>query len=443
VLAALLALEPGRAQAQSLEEAVRRALDRSDAVEATRWRLESARETRIQARNLRRPTVQAEIEASSVRRETDAPGVQQLVQRGEPASASLIVSQPLYLGGRFDAAARDADLRIAQAEARLRQARLLVVRDVARAYAALQRDLDVARIREEGVMLLERNLAATQSRRAAGFLGQTEISQVETRLASGRAVAATARARAAASRAALERLLGEPAGALTETVAPTAFAPATLEEAIDMARSRSDALRIASLEEDIARVAAQAARAEFAPRITLQASLTATENAGLSEGFDTTNSQIQVRAQVPLWSAGQGLSRSRAALAGANAARFDRLELEGQLVEETTRAWVALAAARETLALAAEQVAAGALASRGAALEFEVGLRSTIDVLNQEEEWQQARVAEATARAAVLDAAVTLGVTLGVDPTGASEAAPGSLRLPGSRPAEGPPERQP
>jgi outer membrane protein len=423
---ALLAAWPQAAPAQTMAEAVRRALERSDTVEATRWRLETARETRVQAGNLRRPTVQADLETSSIRRETDVSGQSQLVERGDPSSATVTLSQPLYLGGRYGAAARDADLRIAQAEARLSEARLLVVRDVIRAYATLQRDMAVARIREEGVVLLERNLAATQARQAAGFLGQTEIAQVETRLAAGRAVAAVARARASASRAALERLIGAPPEALSDTALPADFAPATLEDALALARTSSNALRIATLEEEIARVSERAARAEFAPRVTLQATVAATENAGLAQGLDNTTSQVTVRAQIPIWTAGQPRSRSRAALADANAARFDALDLEGRIVEDTTRLWHAFLSAGETLTFAGRQVAAGEQASRGAALEFEVGLRSTIDVLNQEEEWQNARVAEATARATLIDATVTLAVVLGIDPTGALDApAPG------------------
>ena len=158
--------------------------------------------------------------------------------------------------------------------------------------------------------------------------------------------------------------------------------------------------------------------------VNLQMVLSGNDDANLIVGARSATAQVAVRAFIPLWAGGQPQSRSRASLAEASAARFIAADFEERLVEEVTRAWAAHQGARSALSVASRRVEVADVARRGAAIEFDVGLRSTIEVLNQEEEWQIARIAEAEARADALSALAELAALIGVDPTGVFDAAP-------------------
>ena len=63
-----------------------------------------------------------------------------------------------------------------------------------------------------------------------------------------------------------------------------------------------------------------------------------------------------------------------------------------------TNAWEGLAAARAAIKSAEDQVRASEIAYEGVRQEAEVGARTTLDVLNAEQELRQAELAQVTAR---------------------------------------------
>ena len=121
---------------------------------------------------------------------------------------------------------------------------------------------------------------------------------------------------------------------------------------------------------------------------------------------------------MPLWSGGQPQSRARAALAESNAARLESIANERLLTEQVTSAWASVNAARNSKVIAEELVRAAQVARRGAEMEFDIGLRSIIEVLNQEQELQNAKVGLENAKADTMTAQATLFRLLSLDPTG-------------------------
>jgi outer membrane protein len=429
------------AQAQTVAEAVRMALDISPTLLADRARLASITEQQVQAQNLRRPALQLDA-TTSIRQIAVLQNGAYNRGRTEPANVTFSASQPLMLGGRFEAAAREADLRVGQSIARIRSRELTTIRQVIEAYANVRRDFQVSDIRAQGVGVLAQQLAGAQARQQEGLVGLTEVSQVETRLATARTTAANARARLQASWATLERLIGvRPVGLTEDSIEPIG-PPATLFEAIDLAKSMSHDLKITRYNEDIARAIARSAEAENAPRVNLQASVSGASDVSFNGGRNY-DAQIGARFSVPIWTGGQPQSRVRAALSEANAARFDANAQERLLEEQVTQVWAALEAARTSANIAAELVRAAQVARTGAELEFDVGLRSLIEVLNQEQELQDARVNQANSRANLMTAQANLFALMGLDPTGVIDATtqfdPAKLSAPYSRAIPGKP----
>ncbi len=408
---------PAASLAQTLPEAVQMALETNPGLAAQRVQLEATGERRIQAAAIGRASVSADASV----------GAQEVWSRGRtltgaltdenstgttPAQAGISASQPIWLGGRGAASMDEADARIRQAEERYRAAAILVVRDVVIAYADLRRDVRALEIRRANVATLTRQLEAATARFEVGEITRTDVAQVEARLAASRANLSVAESRIGASRAAIERLIGQQPSQLAPEIREAPL-PATLDQAIMMARSSNPDLLAARAGVDIARAGARVVEASTRP----QASLQAFGGRSVNQGFnDNTGGQVSVQARVtvPLYTAGANASRVREAEAAATAARLATDDAERQVTERVGNGWRQLAAAREALAATRQQVAAARIAFEGAELEQSVGLRTTLDVLIQQQELLEAELSLASAERDVVVAGYQLAAAIGI-----------------------------
>jgi outer membrane protein len=416
----LFVVVPSLLSAQTLAEAVKLGLESSPTLQADRMRLNGTRELQVQANNLRRPSFQI-VGSTSLRENASLSRGTYNFGRTEPAAFSMQAIQPLMLGGRYQAALREADLRVAQSIARIRARELTVVRQIIEAYATVRRDYFVAEIRDQSVVSLSRQLTGAQLKRREGLVGLTEVSQVETRLALAQAQVAASRARLQQSRATLERLLGSRPIGLTEDELISVGIPDTLTGALETALQSNYELKAVRFNEDIARAVARRTEVENAPRVNLQASLDG-DTDGSFNGSRSYDAQIGARVVIPLWNSGQSQSRTRAAIAEASASRLEANGAERTLTEQVIQAWAARQGARDSMRIAEELVRAAQAAQRGTQLEFDVGLRSIIEVLNQEQELQDAQVNFVTSRSNLMITEGVLATLIGVDPTGTIKA---------------------
>jgi outer membrane protein len=400
-IAAFVTLAPGAegARAQTLAEAVRMALETNPGVAAQRAQVAALGERAVQAVAQRRATLGAEVSASANSTWSRAVGAGGLTdpQRTDtsPATVSLSASQPIWLAGRVQAASGLARAQIEQADARLRAAEFGITRDVLQGYADLRRDLEGVSIRNQNVQALTRQLEATRARFEVGELTRTDVAQVEARLAASRANLALAQARLEAARAAVTRLIGQLPADQRPTLIDVPL-PATLQQAETMVLAENPELAAARAGEAIARASASVIETEFRPRASIVASATG----ALDQGFDGNRggaTSVGARLTVPFYNGGVGRSRIREALGNAGAAALSASDVERQLIERTGNAWRGVASATAALAATTEQVAAARIAFEGAELEQSVGLRTTLDVLIQQQELLEAELSRAAA----------------------------------------------
>jgi outer membrane protein len=124
------------------------------------------------------------------------------------------------------------------------------------------------------------------------------------------------------------------------------------------------------------------------PRVSLNASVGYNED-GLfgSRDQDRTVGSVGVRAVIPIYeSGGANYSRVRAAQAQASRARADITQEARDRRAEVEAAWTGLRVARASIRAGREQVEAARLAFEGVREEAIVGSRTTLDVLDAEQE---------------------------------------------------------
>lgn len=389
--AAAWAAFAGPVAADTLTEAMTAALESNPSIEARRSRLEATRETLPQARAAALPSLSVSAGASASQRDGGgAPG-----SSNESWSGSASASQLLFGSGAVAASTRQARAGIAGAEADYNGAVQTLLLNVTTAYAGLREAQAIVAARQRTLENLETQRRFAEARFNAGVATRTDLAQAQARLAQARTQLIQSQGALAGANETYMRLVGRPAATL-EPVPAAAGLPASLDEALRAGAEQSPTLvsaRAAALSADAAVAASFAARG---PRVSLEAGSSLGNDFGSSLSNSTSDS-VGVRVSIPLFSGGAASSRTRQARALRDAAGLEVAAAERQIRETVTTAWTSVDTARAAYASAREQIEAAELAYRGVTLEQEVGLRATVEVLDQEADLLAARLALAAA----------------------------------------------
>lgn len=391
-LAALMtAMAP--ASAETLAESMASAVESNPTLAAQRQRLNATREALPQAWAAALPQVSVSASASASDRDSDNPLLEG--DRNETWSSSANVSQLLFGSGRVLASTRAARAQIAGAVADYELAQQTLLLDVTRAYADVRQAQAVVAARETTVSNLSRLFEYAQAQFDAGVVTRTDVAQSQARLAQARTQLVQAQGAMAASVQAYQRLVGRPPANLQAPASATGLPP-DLQTALDLSIENSPVLIGAQADTRLADANVAAAAAQGRVNVTAEAgySLGADFDDDLSE---SSNDSVGVRVSVPLFQGGAIRSRTRAQRALRSAANLDLSATQRGVQESVTNAWTGLASARAAVESAREQVEAAELAYEGVTLEQETGLRSTVEVLDQEQDLLTARLALAQA----------------------------------------------
>lgn len=390
---AMMTAAPG-AFADTLPEAMASAEESNPSLAAQRQRLAATREALPQAWAEALPQISLSGGASIADRYPTAGN-----ERDESWSGSASVSQLLFSSGRVLATTRAARAQIRGAVAQYDLGAQNLLLDVARAYADVRQAQAAVAARETTVNNLTTLLEYSQAQFDAGVVTRTDVAQSQARQAQARTQLVQAQGALAAAVEAYMRLVGRPPSGLEEPAAATGL-PSDLQTALDIAGENSPLLRsaVAATEQADANVDVAASAGRL--RVTLEGGSSLTGEFDPPDGSQSDQFQgdsLGVRASIPLFQGGAIRSRTRAQRALRSAANLDLAATQRQVQEQVTVSWTGLASARAAVVSAREQVQAAELAYEGVRLEQETGLRSTVEVLDQEQDLLTARLTLAQA----------------------------------------------
>jgi outer membrane protein len=302
---------------------------------------------------------------------------------------------PLYTGGRIDAGIRQAEAGISASEAQLSAAVQTLMLDVVTAYSDVLRDRETIKIRENSVALLSEQVRAAKDRFDVGVVTRTDVAQAEARLEGAVAGLSGAEAQLEASEAGYEFLVGQPAGALAP-LPETPVLPETFDAALAIAIAENPDLLALRDNERVAREAVEAARGEMRPSVSIVGTAGYQEN--FEDNFEDTSVAALAQATIPLYQGGRVSSSVRQAKLQASQARLQTQNAERQVRAQVAQSWFATLAAERAIIASERQVEAAEIAYEGAKEELAVGVRTTLDVLDQEQQLLEARLGLITAR---------------------------------------------
>lgn len=422
LLALSIAMPAG---ADTLPEAMEAAVESNPSLAAARQRLNATREQLPQAWAEALPQISLSANATRSNRDGDAGDT----PAQETYGASVSGSQLLFSGGRVAASTRGARAQIRGAVADYEQATQTLLLDVTRAYADVRQAQAVVAARQTTVSNLQTLFEYAQAQFDAGVVTRTDVAQAQARYAQARTQLVQAQGTLAASVQAYQRLVGRPPSNL-EAPATTAGLPPDLETALNTAGRQSPLLIAAIADTEAADANVDVAASAGRPRVSLEAGAGVSDDFNVDLSEDRSNS-VGLRVSVPIFQGGATRSRTRQQRALRAAANLDLAAVQRTVQENVTNAWTGLASARAAVQSAREQVEAAELAYEGVRLEQETGLRSTVEVLDQEQDLLTARLTLAQAERDLVVAErqmlAAMG-TLGIEGEQTGEGGGGDLR---------------
>jgi len=392
---------------ETLGDAIALAYQTNPTLQAARAQQRATDEGYVQARAGFRPTLTGTF---GITRDQNQGNLQLFgtpPQLTNTASGSVVVEQPIYSGGRVATAVDAAKADVLAGRQGLRETEIQVLDAVIQAYVNVRRDQEQLAIAEDNVSVLKRQLEETNARFDVGEVTRTDVAQAQARLAQAQAQLSTVQANLAIDRASYASLVGQNPGTLAPEPPISALLPADIDAAFDAAERSNPQLMQADYTERASAARVAQAKAQLNPTIGFRAGLTYNGgNTNFSVGGPEPNPlkgfqrdiNVSATATVPLFTGGLTLSEIRQATERNN---VDRINLEAarrQVLQAVSQAWNQLLGARAELVANEAQVKADIVAYEGVREEQQVGLRTTLDILNAQQELENAELALVGAR---------------------------------------------
>ena len=311
-------------------------------------------------------------------------------QERSPAAATATVTQPIFRGGRTVASVRRAENQVLAQRARLYGTEQTVMSDTTNAYISVIRFQEEVRLNINNEQVLTRQLQATNERFRVGEITRTDVAQAESRLAGARAARSQAEGQLQTARATFQRVVGSPPERL---VAPQPLRPPVTnqDQARELASRNNPSVVAALFDEASARDNINIQMSTLLPQVSVTSQAFRNDNAGAPHTRQT-GGQVTANLSVPLYQGGQEFSLVRQARQQAQQARSLVDDARAVAVQQAVSSWEQLRTTRAQVESVRAQIRAAEIALDGVQREAIVGSRTTLDVLNAEQELLNARV---------------------------------------------------
>ncbi len=378
------------AWSQSMIEAMSWTYNSNPDLLASRALLRQTDETLAQAVSNWRPRVQVSVEYNRIEADSIAIRVAPTYYALWGRTTLAQVIQPLFRGGKTVADTKAAQANIQAQRALLADTEQTVLLAAVTSYADLVRDVGIVEVRKNNVRVLVQQLDATRERFRVGELTITDVSQAEARLEQAKADLVLAEAQVRIDEAAFVRTIGQRPGKLGEIPLVGAL-PGSEEESVALAMDFGPRSIAAQQRITAASYGVNSAVAALLPQVNLVGF------AQYQQDLQVPTDQyyqygVRVQATVPIYQNGSEWSIVRQAKELVGQRRNELDSARRAVAENVIRAWRQLDAARSRVTSFEAQVRANEVALNGVRQEALVGSRTTLDVLNAEQELLNSQV---------------------------------------------------
>jgi outer membrane protein len=396
--------------ADTLKGALTQAYQNNPQLNAQRAAVRATDETVPQALSGYRPRISlsasvAEQYLDSTTRQTSTVGNTTTVTYPNTFGATTVqtyggtITQNILNGYGTASRTRQAEQLVSAARETLRLSEQNVLLSAATAYMNLIRDAAILQLQRSNVEVLQEQLRQTRDRFNVGEVTRTDTAQSESRLAAARATMLVAESNYTTSRSTYRQVIGVEAGTLAPASPVDRLSPRNLPQAIAEARARHPSVTNAMFNVDAALLQVKIAESSLYPTLNIVGS--AQKQYGSPSSLNAIESfagSIAGQLSIPVYQGGGEYATIRQAKETLGQRRMDLDTARDQIQQTLTQSWGQLESAKAQIQATQTQVNAAEIALNGVREEARVGQRTTLDVLNAQQELVNSRVSLVTAQ---------------------------------------------
>jgi outer membrane protein len=387
----------GPVSAQTMDAALARAYSANPTLNAQRAAVRATDENVPQAKAGYRPRITASADIGASITESGIPAFASSssvhtnnVSRLGPRGVGLQVDQNIFDSGKTRNAVGQSESQVLGARATLRNTEQNVLLDAATSYMNVLRDTAILNLNRNNVEVLEEQLRQTRDRFQVGEVTRTDVAQAEARLSSARSQAILAESNLKTSVARFRQNVGTEPRSLAPGRPVERLLPKSLPTALQQALSNHPAI-IASLHGvDAAELQVKVTEADLYPVVGVRGVVQQRYDSQFS-GDNRFSASLVGTLTVPIYEGGQIYARTRQAKETAGQRRIEVDTQRDTVRAAVVSAWGGYEAAKAQIVAAQAQVEAASTALSGVREEAKVGQRTTLDVLNAQQELVSAR----------------------------------------------------
>ena len=403
----LVSITTNVALAETLEDALRASLQTSPEIAAARQGWLAAREN-IEAKTST-SDLKATLSVTGNQSHTDTPSSNGYKQ-SEYGSGSIAVAKTLYDGGETSANMKLAEIQLDQATANYLAIEQNVILASIEAYLnVLKSRLDVD-LSESNLKRLQAHVNAARIRVDAGAATPTRLAEAEARHARAKSNALVAATDLQNAEDAYKSLTGLRAGDLTLPATPDNL-PGEIGKAEKIAGSAHPHVRAALAAERAADQAFNTLKAQVSPTLSLTLSATSKDATGTSSDSDVLAGSLVF--STPILSTNATRAKARNVAASYQQAKYARAEAVRAAEVRARAAFRTQETTKINLDAVQSELKASKLVAAGIASEAHFGQKTTLDLLDAEQDVNDAELRLVTAAHKLRLAAYRLQAAIG------------------------------
>jgi outer membrane protein len=385
------------ASAETLESALARAYGNNPTLNSQRANVRATDENVAIAKSGYRPIVNATADVGRTYSDVTSPGGQGGVSRLTPRGVGVEVNQNIFNGNRTRNSVRQAESSVLGARETLNNNEQNVLSDAAAAYMDVLRDTAILDLQRNNVEVIDEQLRQTRDRFNVGEVTRTDVAQAESRLALARSQASAAESQLRASIATYRQVIGVEPRQLAPGRPMDRLLPRSVDAALRVAFNEHPAIKAAQHGVDVAELQVRIEQGALAPQLGVRGAVDQRYDTQVG-GDRAFSASVVAQLVVPIYEGGQAYASTRQAKETAGQRRLEADSIRDQVRAALITSWGQLEAARAQIVAAQAQVDAAETALNGVREEARVGQRTTLDVLNAQQELLSARVNLITAQ---------------------------------------------
>ena len=414
------------AEAVTLKQTLENAYEGNFQIKKQRLMVRSIMEDLHQARGGWLPNLEASSRVGATDSRSTAPFYpSRSIQKREYFGGQVLLTQPLWLGGKTFAQVKGAKQRIRAAGFELAYTEQNGLLESAIAHLEVVKNAEIVRLSKSSLRVLESHLTATRDRFEIGQGNYTDVAQATARVAAAKAELVAAEGSLRAGKANYLEVVGSPfygdgesgnsptrnspTGNSTGTPATDSAShlasisgdsigwveasfPTSVVAVKDKMHSQNPLLQALRTYEEAARTNIDINRADFFPSLNLEAS----SSRSVDEGFENSvaeESKVGLNVRVPIYQAGVVDSKVRQSKELLQIQSTERELTRRNLEKQITARWSDYNSSKAAVEFHRSQIEANKIALEGVEAELATGSRTLLDVLDAQNELLASQIA--------------------------------------------------